>query len=118
MNRIVKGTAGKDSFEVIKMLVLFNLKKDISSEEYEDWAKKRDIPAVRALASVGAFDVHRTQSLLNPSEPLPYSYVEVVEFTELENFKSDVAQTAMQEVAMEFRQYADDPVFAVLEAIK
>jgi len=102
---------------VTTMMVLFNLKTATNKQAYEDWARGRDIPAVRSLPSVSAFNVHRTSDFSNPSEQTPYSYVEVIEITEMESFKNDIAQPAMQEVAKEFQRYADRPIFAVLEPI-
>ena len=46
------------------IVVLFNLRPEVAPETYEAWAKRTDLPLVRAQGSVAGFDVLRSQGLL------------------------------------------------------
>ena len=45
------------------LIVLFNLKEGASAAEYEAWAKKKDVPTVKGLSSVGDFRVFRSSGI-------------------------------------------------------
>ena len=93
------------------LIVLFNLKKDVKSEAYEEWAKSTDLPVVRGLKSVDSFEVYRSQGLFGSDVAAPYQYVEVIEIVDLDKFGEEVATDTMGRVASEFRAFADNPVF-------
>mgnify|MGYP000668011295 CR=1 FL=1 len=48
----------------MRLLVLFNLKPGVSPEDYEHWAKTRDMPTVRSLPSIDDFRAYRVTGLL------------------------------------------------------
>jgi len=98
------------------IVVLFNLKAGVSAAEYEDWARRQDLPNVNGLPSVHNFRVLRSAGLLNGA-PAPYQYVELIELKSLENFRGEVKSDVMQGVAREFRAYADAPLFITTESI-
>jgi len=94
-----------------KLIVLFNLKPSADAAEYEAWAKSTDLPIVRDLPSVSRFDVHKVEGLFGNDAPAPYQYVEVIDVNDLELFGQDVATDKMRNVAGQFREFADNPVF-------
>ena len=100
------------------IVVLFNLKRDGDVADYEAWAKTVDIPNVRRLDGCSSFNVLRVQGLLNGSPDTPYQYVELIEITDMDTFKSSVSTEAAQQVAAQFREFADAPVFMVSESIE
>lgn len=89
-----------------RIVVLFNLKPGVSPGDYEEWARTRDIPNVRALGSIAAFDVYRTAGLLTGG-PAPYAYVEVIDVADMAAFGADVAADPMPTVAAEFGALVD-----------
>jgi hypothetical protein len=99
------------------IVVLFNLKAGVSVDEYEDWARRTDLPNVNALPSVSSFRVLRAAGLLSGA-PGPYQYVELIELDSLEGFRAEVKSESMQAVAREFRAYADAPLFMLTESIE
>lgn len=101
----------------MRIIVLFNLKPGVPVEDYEGWAKSRDIPGVRSLPSVDDFQVYRSIGLLGSDGKPPYGYVEVIDVADMEGFGGDVSGAAMQEVAKEFQRFADAPVFILTEAL-
>lgn len=101
----------------MRIIVLFNLKPGTDPAAYEQWARTRDIPGVRALSSVRDFQVYRATGLLGGSAPAPYAYIEVIDVADMGAFGKDVASEAVQAVAAEFQQHADNPQFILTEAL-
>lgn len=101
----------------MRIIVLFNLLPGIGHVAYEEWAKKRDIPAVRALPSVDDFQVYRATGLLGSDAAPPYAFIEIIDVADMEGFGKDVASAAIQAVAAEFQGFADTPTFIMTEAL-
>jgi hypothetical protein len=98
----------------MRIIVLFNLLPGVSAADYEAWARRRDIPTVRGLASIRRFDVHAATGLLMGDGAPPFAYYETIEVGDADQFGRDVATAEMQRVSAEFRDYADNPVFVLL----
>jgi hypothetical protein len=101
---------------VATLIVLFNLKSGASRDAYERWAAERDVPTVSALTSVDSFRVLRANGLLGGGEP-PYHYIEVIEINDLARFDSELANDTIRQIASEFQQFADAPVFLLAEQL-
>ena len=93
------------------LIVLFNLKNDAKTEAYENWARTTDLPVVRGLSSVTSFEVYRSQGCFGSDAAAPYQYVEVIEIADLDSFGAELDSDKMNQVASEFQQFADNPVF-------
>ena len=98
-----------------RIVVLFNLKADADQSAYEEWARNSDTPTVNALPSVKGFTVHRSTGLLGSDAPSPYQYVEVLDITSMDELITDISSDAMQAIAAQFQQFADNPQFIVTE---
>lgn len=101
----------------MRIIVLFNLKPGVDVEAYEKWARSTDIPGVRALKSVSDFQVYRATGLLGSDDEPPYSHIEVIDVADMQAFGVDVASEAVQKVAAQFQQFADNPRFVLTEAL-
>jgi len=102
----------------VKIIVLFNLKPTVDVAAYEAWARKTDIPGVRAMKSVADFQVHRATGLLGSEAPSPYAYVEEIDVADMALFWQEVVQPGPQKVAAEFREFlAGEPVFITTETL-
>ena len=100
------------------IIVLFNLKPGISVDHYEPWARATDLPAVNGLEAVEKFEVLRSTGLLSGGAASPYQYVEVLRVRDVPALKADIRTTpAMKEVAAQFREFAEAPVFIVTEPL-
>lgn len=97
------------------IIVLFNLKADVSVADYEDWAQTTDLPTAGNLPSVDQFDVLKSQGLLMNDEPSPYQYIEVLKINDMDQFGKDVSTDTMRKVAGEFQAFADTPLFILTE---
>ena len=96
----------------MKIVVLFNLKEDVTPAEYEEWARTRDIPAVTSLGSVKFFSVHRATGLLGDgSAKPPYDYIEIIDIDTMDGFMADISTDDFQAAAAPFQRYADNPQF-------
>lgn len=97
------------------VLVMFNLREGVPPDEYEAWARDADGPTVRALGSVDSFTVLRaTQLLMGEGDP-PYAYTEIIEVNDLDAFGTEVQAEQMQAISAQFQQFADSPVFVLLD---
>lgn len=100
------------------IVVLFNLKPGVSVAQYEAWARSTDLPIVSGLPSVERFEVLRAKGLLSGSPDVPYRYVEILRVSAVDALRADIAATpAMAEVARQFREFADAPLFVVTESL-
>lgn len=101
----------------VTVVVLFNLKTGADVRAYEQWARTTDLPMVRKLPSVDAFEVLRTTGLLGSDAKAPYQYVEILRINSLEQLGKDIATQTMQRVVQEFGQFADQPQFLLTEPL-
>ena len=100
------------------LIVLFNLKSDVSKEAYEVWAKTTDLKIVRKLKSIDSFEVFESQSLLGNDDKPPYQYVEVLQVNDMDVFGAETGTDQMGEVAQQFQSFADNPLFMLTENIE
>jgi hypothetical protein len=98
-----------------RIIVLFNLKPGVTPADYEAWARTRDIPNVRELRSIDAFDVYRTTGLLTGGDA-PYAYVEVIDVNDMAAFGTDAAADPMPAIAAEFGRMVD-AIFILTERL-
>lgn len=100
-----------------RILALFNLKPEVSVEDYEKWAKTVDIPTVNGLGSIEKFEVFKSTGLLGSEDKPPYAYSETIDVGDMDQFGKDVATEAMQKIAGEFQAMTDDLVFIMTDKI-
>jgi hypothetical protein len=101
----------------VRIIVLFNLKQGVDAAQYEEWARRTDIPGVRALGSCDDFQVYRATGMFGSDEKPPYAYIETIDINGMDGFVADVTSDAVQKVAAEFQQFADNPLFITTEAL-
>lgn len=101
----------------MRIIVLFNLKADADRTAYEKWARTTDIPGVRALGSVDDFQVYRATGLLGTDAQPAFQYIETIDVPDMAAFGADVSSEAVQKVAGEFHNFADNPQFILTEAL-
>lgn len=101
----------------MKIICLFKLQPGVNRAQYEEWARTRDIPGVRALGTIQHFSIHRATGLFGSDEPAPYDYIELIDVDSIEGFVADVSTPEFQAAAAPFRDYADNPVFILTEEL-
>lgn len=100
----------------MRIVVLFNL-KPATDDAYEEWARTRYLPGVRALVSVSDFQIYRATGLAGSDGKPSYQYVGIIDVEDIEGFRRDMANEAMQKIVAELQDYADDPQFILTEAL-
>lgn len=95
----------------MRIIALFNLKPGVEREDYEEWARTRDLPGVRSLVSVNDFNVYRTTGVLFSDQRPPFDYIEILDVDDLENFMKDVAGELVQQLAPEMSQFTEAAIF-------
>lgn len=100
----------------MRIIVLFNLKEGVQIDEYEEWARTRDIPGVNALGSIDKFSVHKATGLFGaPDAPVPFQYFEIIDVKDMDGFVADISTPEFQAAAAPFQDYADNPQFVLTE---
>jgi REDY-like protein HapK len=99
------------------IVVLFNLKQGASIEDYETWAKSKDIPTVKSLGSVKDFRVMKMGNMLGSQAASPYQYCELIEVPDMDAFFADLGNEVVQAGALVFNSFADNPLFIVSNEI-
>ena len=99
------------------LIVLFNLKASKSRSDYEAWAQTSDLPSVNSLKSVDSCKILRSNGLMGSGAAAPYQYIEVIEVNSSEGLVVDFEGPIMQKISAQFREFADDPIFIVAEAL-
>ena len=70
----------------------FNTLRDgVDGEDYERWLRDVDYPKARSIPSVVSYEVVRIDGPLRDAG-VDYDYLEVVEVTDLESYKADLAE--------------------------
>ncbi len=100
-----------------KIVALFNLKPEISVEDYEAWALATDIPTVNGLNSVDEFAVFKSVGLLGSDDKPPYAYIETIDVNDMDGFGGEVGTETMQKIAGEFQAMTDDLVFILTDKL-
>jgi len=106
----VHGQEAATAEDMMLIFVLFKLKPGVSVDAYQDWARTRDLPSVRALPSINDFRIFQTVKRLGSSASPPFDYIEVMDTNDFELFLKDLRTPLLEEVAKEFEQWADDPL--------
>lgn len=101
----------------MKIIALFNLKSGAAREDYEAWARTRDLPDVRSLPSVQSFEVLRTTGVLFSEVKPPYDYVEVLDVSDLDAFLGDCGSDKVTKLAQEMGAFTDGATFITTETL-
>lgn len=89
------------------MIVLVNLKEDVTPQEYETWLEERYVPAILDLASVDEWLGYRIGGLPESGGEPPYEYVVSVGINDLKQLGRDMESEQVQRLLGELGHYAD-----------
>jgi REDY-like protein HapK len=82
------------------MKVVFFLNKlheSVKARDYERWVREVDCPTARTIPSIVDYRVARIEGLLEGDEEPPYQYIERVEITDLDSYRRDLADPALDD---------------------
>lgn len=91
----------------MRIFALFNLKPGVSLEDYVAWARTVDLPTVNGLGSIDSFRLFKATGVLGSDAAPPYSFIEVLDINDMDQFGADVSTAAMQEIAAAFQGMVD-----------
>jgi hypothetical protein len=83
-----------------QIIILYNLRADVTPEKFEDWVRTVDQPNMRGLARVSRFRTFRTHALLMGSGKPSVQYVEVFDITDLDGFTSEDMQSEIVQMVL------------------
>jgi hypothetical protein len=104
-----------------KLFILYNLKDDVSEEDFEKWANDFKGPLISGLSAVKSYTLTKVGVARKveggPPGPIesPYRFVGIVDVTSFEDYAKDQATPAYKEDFMpKFMQWV--PSFMILRA--
>jgi hypothetical protein len=93
-----------------RVFFLNRLAEGVRGEDYEAWVRERDYPTARALPSIRSYDVVRLDGPLREGD-VPYDYIEVVDVTDLDAYKKDLAELpGREEFVAELRGFIGEAI--------
>jgi hypothetical protein len=99
----------------VKVFVTFRLKSGVTPDQYEEWFRTGNVPAVRKMRSLSSYRVWRAIDAME-GEP-PYDYIEEMEFADRAAFDHEV-ETLPEMAAMLEGWYARVTDNAVVYAVE
>lgn len=70
---------------------LARLREGVTPEAYEEWVRSFDYPTAQSIPSILSYKTHRIGGPFRQAE-LSYDYIEVVEITNLDDYRRDLAE--------------------------
>jgi REDY-like protein HapK len=101
-----------------QIIIMYNLRADVSPQKFEDWVRTVDQPNMQGLARVSRFRTFRTESLLMGEGKPSVQYVEVFDITDLDGFvKEDMASDVIQMVLGAFMGLVESPELIIASEV-
>jgi hypothetical protein len=72
----------------VKCFVTFRLKPGVTHEQYDDWFRRENVPAVRTMTSISSYRVWRAVDTMEGEAP--YDIIEEMEFSDRAAFDGEV----------------------------
>ena len=101
----------------MRIVELFNLKPGTDADAYDEWARTRYLPGLRALVSVRDFQLYRATAMLGSDGKPSHQYVGIIDVDAVDDFSRDVASEPTQKITTELLDYADNPQFILTEPL-
>jgi hypothetical protein len=94
---------------------LTKLKKGVKAEDYERWVREFDYPGAKRRKSIKSYKVHRINGAFRGDKV--YDYIEVVEITDLDEYRKGFDSAAGKKLHEEWSRYIGESVAVHGEAI-
>lgn len=100
------------------LILTYKLKSGVTREQFEQWVRTVDYPAMRGLKRVQSFTTFRAQKLLVGEGAPSVDYIELFEIPDFGGFvNEDMVGPTVQSVMGQFMGFAEAPQFIVVEAV-
>ena len=101
------------------LFILYTLREGVTPEQFEEWVRTTDQPAMRGLARVQSFRTYRAERLLMGEGAPGVAYIEAFAIPDLEGFTNeDMGGETVQKVMGEFMGLVESPQFIVTSEVK
>ena len=100
----------------MKCFVTFRLKPDLTPDDYEDWFRRENLPAVRRMTTITSYQVWR---VVGSMEGDPPQYLEAMEIDDRQSFEDEIEALPEMAAMLDgwYQQVADQVVFYAEEVI-
>jgi hypothetical protein len=100
------------------VIILYRLKPGVDPNDFEQWLRDTDFPALRQLKNIATFVTFKVlRRAMDPREP-SLQYVEIFDVPNLAKFlEEDLASSAAQAMMGEFRTFVQDPEYLIAEPV-
>lgn len=103
---------------VTTLFVMYTLKEGVTPEQFEQWVRETDQPAMRSLARVQDFRTYRAERLLMGEGTPGVAYIEAFAIPDLEGFiAEDLGGETVQQVTAGFMGLAEAPQFIIVSEV-
>lgn len=101
-----------------QIIILYNLKPDVTPTQFEDWVRTIDQPNMRGLSRVSRFRTFRTDAHLMDDAKPSVQYVEIFDITDLDGFTGqDMPGDVVQMVMGAFMGLTENPEFMICSEV-
>jgi hypothetical protein len=95
----------------LRVFFLNKLREGVDAEDYERWVREVDYPLARSAPPIQRYDVTRLEGLVQGEGAPPYDYLEVVEITDLDDYRQALAGgPEMEEFFKQWGSYVGESV--------
>jgi hypothetical protein len=104
--------------DMATLFLTYKLKPGTAPEDFENWIRNTDYPAMRGLRRVASYVNYRATGLLLGEGSPSVDHVEVFDIPDLAGFVAeDMPGGVVQAVMGEFMGLVDNPEFIIAEAV-
>ena len=101
-----------------RVFFMNTLKPGVEPADYEEWVRRVDYPVARKQESIQSYVVTRLDGMLNGEGEPPFQYLEVIEITDLEAYRSGMdGNPEFEKLLEEWATYVADSVMVHGEVI-
>lgn len=103
-----------------RVFFLNTLRPGVAAKDYEQWVRTVDYPIARSQSAIQSYVVTRLEGHLSgANEPLPCQYLEVLEITNIEEYRAIPDTSAdFQRLMKEFSEYVESTTAIYGEVIE
>jgi hypothetical protein len=101
------------------LILLYNLKSGVTKDQFENWTRTTDYPAMRGLSRVSSFVTYRTEKKLIGEGAPSVQYVEIFQIDDFDGFVAeDMPGATVQKIMGEFFGLVENPEFLIVSAVE
>jgi hypothetical protein len=93
-----------------RVFFLNRLHEGANRDEYEAWIRRVDYPVARAQGAIRSYTVTRIDGTLTGEGESPYDYLEVIEITDLEEYRALGQMPEFEQLLREWSEFVAETV--------